>query len=89
MLPLFPQRDSEIADSPDREEFWGIYAMEQPSAFRVIVWNAMSMLPCFVFFFMWLFAWGHVGDLQNAAVPISLSFSFVTMFWGSYFLGVL
>ncbi|KAJ5372606.1 hypothetical protein N7517_004612 [Penicillium concentricum] len=38
--------------------------------------------PSVYFFFAWLFQWGHAGDLQNAAIPITLSLAPLATFWG-------
>lgn len=40
VLALFPQRDSKLEEGGDkREEFWGIYAKERHSFFRVAIYN--------------------------------------------------
>ena len=67
-------------------EFWGIVAREERAAFRVLIYVLICASPNIVtswFFFSWLFAWGHDGDLQNAAVPISLSMSLFAMLLAS------
>jgi hypothetical protein len=87
VLALFPQRDSKLEEGGDeREEFWGIYARERHSFFRVAIYNILCILPCVVFFFTWLFGWGHSGDLQNASIPIGITLTALNIFWGFLFL---
>lgn len=66
----------EPSQKKGRPRFWGIVAREKRSALRVLVYVLICASPNIVsvwFFFSWLFAWGHEGELQNAAVPAELS----------------
>lgn len=64
----------EIEDG-ERETFWGIYARERREFIWVFAYICLCNLPGVLFFFLWLFPWGHISDIQNAAVPIQLSLS--------------
>jgi hypothetical protein len=46
------------------------------------MYNILCFLPSFVFGLLWLFSWGHDGDLQNASVPLSISAALLSLFWG-------
>ena len=86
LLQLFPKCNSDLAeDSDKREPFWGIVAREQPSIFRLLLYNFACASPCLIFFFMWLFSWGHRGDLQNASVPFSVMLAALSIFWSIFF----
>jgi hypothetical protein len=86
LLKLFPKCTSTLVEESDKQEaFWGIVAREQPSVFRLLLYNFTCALPCIVFFFMWLFSWGHSGDLQNASVPLSIMVGSLSVFWSIYF----
>ena len=88
LLHRFSKRDSKLEEGGNaREEFWGIYARERLSFLRISVYNVVCLMPCVAFFFFWLFGLRHVGDLQNAAVPVGISLSGLTMFWGFIILG--
>lgn len=54
---------------------------ELRSAAVVLAHLALFNVPGVIFFFLWLFHWGHGSDLQNAAVlpmvSLSLTFGFV------------
>jgi hypothetical protein len=65
-----------------REIFWGLYAVERRSALMAAAYSFAFLSPSIYFFFAWLFQWGHAGDLQNAAVPVTLSLGCLTFFWG-------
>lgn len=77
-LDRLPLRHHSLKVEDIKEEhFWGIYAVTRISFARVMVYSVVCFAPAFfpgvVFFFLWLFSWGHEGDLQNAAVPLGLS----------------
>lgn len=63
------------------EQFWGIMAREQRSALKVVLYMLLSLTPTIWFTFMWLFSWGHEGDLQNATVPVTISIATLSMIW--------
>jgi hypothetical protein len=87
VLPLIPQRNARLeVCGEQREEFWGILARERRSFFRVAIYNGICILPCVIFFFMWLFAWGHTSDLQNASAPLIVTFTALAMFWSFVFM---
>ncbi|KAH6714471.1 hypothetical protein BKA61DRAFT_482078, partial [Leptodontidium sp. MPI-SDFR-AT-0119] len=86
LLQLFPKSNSDLVeDSDKREPFWGIVARERPSIARLLLYNLACALPCLIFFFMWLFSWGHGGDLQNASVPLSVMLAALSVFWSIFF----
>jgi hypothetical protein len=35
-----------------------------------------------IFFFLWLYQWGHGSDMQGASVPVNLSLSLTMGFLG-------
>jgi hypothetical protein len=63
-----------------REVFWGLYIRERRCFAWVVAYGCLCNLPGVLFFFLWLFAWGHQADLQNAAVPVQLSLSLTVCF---------
>lgn len=67
-------------DDGEREYFYGLYARERRSFFRVMIYMSLCNVPGVVFFFLWLFKWGHDSDLQNASIPVMLSLSFTLGF---------
>lgn len=80
---LLPKRHSQLdKDANVREVFWGLYAVERRSALMATAYSLLFSLPSIYFFFAWLFQWGHSGDLQSAAVPLSISLACLTFFWG-------
>ncbi|KAK4207946.1 hypothetical protein QBC37DRAFT_297685 [Rhypophila decipiens] len=69
-LDRLPLRQYSFQVEDDKEEhFWGMYAVTRISFARVMVYSvvcfAPAIFPAMVFFFLWLFSWGHEGDLQN------------------------
>jgi hypothetical protein len=75
-LDAVPKRIVQIdMDDGVDEHFFGLCAKEERSFLRVAVYACLCNLPGVVFFFLWLFQWGHGADLQNASVPLSLSLS--------------
>lgn len=64
-----------------REIFWGLLAVHRPSSFRVILYHIVILIGPFIFSFLWLFLWGHPGDLQNAVIPFSMVAVLLSMFW--------
>jgi len=66
---------------PARDFFWGIIAKERISFFTVAFYHIIVLLPPFVFWFSWLFLWGHSGDLQNASVPFLSALGLLSLFW--------
>lgn len=75
-LDAVPKRVVQInMDDGVDEHFFGLYAKEERSFIRVAIYAALCNVPGIVFFFLWLFQWGHGSDLQNASVPLTLSLS--------------
>lgn len=84
LLGNMPKRDREVM--PDAhfskvENFWGIVAREQCSALRISIYMLLSSAPSIWFAFMWLFSWGHTGDLQNATVPAAITIATASIVW--------
>ncbi|KAI0451550.1 hypothetical protein F5B21DRAFT_486383 [Xylaria acuta] len=50
-----------------RDQFWGIIARERKSRLKLLVYIAVSSIPGFILFFLWLFTWDH-ESLQDASV---------------------
>ena len=65
-----------------REQFYGLYAKEARSASRVAIHMSLCCLPGVIFFFLWLYQWGHSADLQGAAVPVQLSLTLTAGYLG-------
>jgi hypothetical protein len=59
VLQLIPQRRQALQSGGEpRVEFWGIYARERISAFRVAVYVLICLAPSILFFFIWIFTLG-------------------------------
>jgi len=85
-LSLLPKRISVLEEGGDaREMFWGLYARESISLKWVVLYNGACMLPVLVFFIVWLLPLGLAGDLQDAAVPLSVMLAMLSVFWGVFF----
>ncbi|KAF2442541.1 hypothetical protein P171DRAFT_364203 [Karstenula rhodostoma CBS 690.94] len=85
LIELLPRKVNQLDLSADeRKLFWGLYARQEISFFRVLVYNVICISPLVWFFFMWLFAWGHAGDQQNASVPLMIMLSFLSIFWTTF-----
>lgn len=90
LLENMPKRDREVipgAKFSKVEHFWGVVAREQRSAVRVVVYMLLSLAPTIWFAFMWLFSWGHEGDLQTATVPVTISIATLSMVWAVVYSG--
>ncbi|KAF2874401.1 hypothetical protein BDV95DRAFT_604585 [Massariosphaeria phaeospora] len=89
LLEFLPKKLSMLDERSDqREMFWGLY-VRQAVCFRwILFYNLVCMLPLIWFFLMWMFVWGHDGDLQNAFMPMSIMLALLSVFW-STFLGSL
>ncbi|KAL5340228.1 hypothetical protein BJX70DRAFT_396996 [Aspergillus crustosus] len=86
-LELLPKRKYRLEEhGSKRERFWGIYAREVPCFRWVVGYNVLCMLPMVVYFFICLFLLGYQGDLQNAAVPLTVMLGMLALFW-TLFLG--
>lgn len=84
MLDNLPKRDREAlhdAQLQSVENIWGLVAREQRSATRVFLYVLLSLVPPLWFFFGWVFELGHVNDLQNAMVPITMSLTVLSTLW--------
>jgi hypothetical protein len=78
-----PKRVVELdMESCGREEFYGLYAKEARSALRVAIHMSVCCCPGVIFFFLWLYQWGHGADVQGAAVPVQLSLTLVAGYLG-------
>ncbi|OQO12890.1 hypothetical protein B0A48_02354 [Cryoendolithus antarcticus] len=73
-IRVLPKRKQEV-DMTDSESevFWGIIARERRGFAWVLAYGCLANAPGVVFFFLWLFSWGHASDLQNAAIPLTIS----------------
>lgn len=85
-IQSLPKRKQELeTHDGKREVFWGIYARERRCFAWVLGYGCLCNLPGVIFFFLWLFRWGHVSDLQNASVPVGLSLSLTIFLVGLLF----
>jgi hypothetical protein len=81
-IDRIPKKISKLEESGDvREFFWGIFAVERISFLMVTVYHILILIPPLVFWCLWLFSWGHSGDLQNASVPFFTALSLLSLFW--------
>ncbi|KAL4734433.1 hypothetical protein BDV11DRAFT_174782 [Aspergillus similis] len=86
-LQLLPKKKTQLEQHGDkRQPFWGIYAQEIVCFRWVVAYHVVCLLPMVVFFFLWMFPLGFKGDLQDAAVPLTLMLGMLSLFW-SLFLG--
>jgi hypothetical protein len=82
-LEVAPKRIIKLdMQSGGREKFYGLYAKEARSALRVAIHMSVCCCPGVIFFFLWLYQWGHGADLQGAAVPVQLSLTLVAGYLG-------
>ena len=89
IIHLLPKKLSQLDENSDqREFFWGMYAQEVVCLRWLLFWNVICISPLLWFFFMWLFRWGHSGDLQDASVPVTMVMGMLSLLW-SAFLGSL
>ncbi|KAI9687189.1 MAG: hypothetical protein M1820_010505 [Bogoriella megaspora] len=80
-----PKRQSALLlGSDDSETFFGIYAREIPAAYMVMGYNILALTLPTCFFFVWQFALGHPGDLQNASIPLGLTIALLAIFWSTF-----
>jgi hypothetical protein len=81
-LDRIPKRNRWLdVGGQEREFFWGLLATEQVSALRVFWYHVLILSGPFAFWWLWLFLWGHSGDLQNASLPFSTVCVLLSMFW--------
>jgi hypothetical protein len=81
-LSRIPKRLRDLEESGDKREiFWGIIAKDRISVVKVVIYHILILCAPFLFCFLWLFSWGHSGDLQNASVPAVMTVSLLSMFW--------
>jgi hypothetical protein len=82
IIDLLPKKLTRLDIGSDKkEQFWGLYARQEIQFCRVLVYNVMCISPMGWFFFMWLFVWGHDGDLQGASAPLMVMMALLSMFW--------
>ncbi|KAF2164064.1 hypothetical protein M409DRAFT_56787 [Zasmidium cellare ATCC 36951] len=80
-IALLPKRAKCLEmDDGKRELFWGLYARERRGFAWVLAYGLLCNIPAIIFFFLWLFRWGHGADLQNASVPLTMSISLSLFF---------
>jgi hypothetical protein len=81
-LDRIPKKVWRVEEEGDaREFFWGIHGVERISFCMVAFYHLVILLPPLVFWFLWLFWWGHSGDLQNASVPFLSALGLISLFW--------
>lgn len=82
-IARIPKRISALEpEGPGREYFWGIHAVESVSFFVIMVYHILLLVPPLLFWFLWLFAWDHEGDLQNASIPFMAAVTVLATIWG-------
>ncbi|PSR82126.1 hypothetical protein BD289DRAFT_25347 [Coniella lustricola] len=69
------------------EKFWGLATREQRSAFRVVVYMLLSLLPSVWFLFAWMFSWNHASDLQDATTPLMITCTIWGLLWATVYSG--
>ena len=86
LLEKLPKRVQFLELGGDQtEDFFGIFAREIPAARMIVIYNLLALAGPTAFFFVYQFAMGHAGDLQNASVPLGITTSLLVIFW-SYFI---
>lgn len=77
-----PRRKTRFDElSSMREVFWGLHFREEVSAARVSTYALLSPTPWFAFFMVYLFGLGGKQiDLQNAATPLTISLTTISLF---------
>lgn len=84
-LNLLPKRlFSLIFESDAPDEFWGLFAREEPNFSYILFYHLLFLVPAIWFFFMWLFGWRHSGDLQDASVPLTIALGGLSLFWALF-----
>ena len=82
VLSRIPKKTWRLEENGDaREFFWGILAVEGISFLMVSIYHLLILIPGLVFWFLWLFYWGHSGDLQNASIPFLALLACLPLFW--------
>jgi hypothetical protein len=80
-----PKKTLRVEEEGDcRSFFWGLCAVEKLSFYMVAIYHALVILSCLLFWFLWLFPWGHSSDLQNASVPLLAALGLIQLFWWSF-----
>jgi hypothetical protein len=79
-MTRIPKRNCRL-DGQGREYFWGIFAIEKGSYFRLIIYHILALVLPLIFWFLWLFYWNHQADLQNASVPFTTVISLLSLLW--------
>lgn len=87
-----PVRRTSWTASPSGTERWtrarsSGAARERRSAARVVAYTLLGLAPSLVFMFEWMFGWGHLGDLQNATVPLITTCTIWGMLWAIVYSG--
>lgn len=67
-------------DSPEPSVAWGLECVHEISASRVLAWHAAFVSWTFGIWIWWLIV--HPGDIQNAAVPLTVMITLMSTFWG-------
>jgi hypothetical protein len=63
------------------EVAWGIHAEHNISAIYVVLYHVVILAGTFAFWVVWQI--GHPDDLQNAAVPMTVVVTLLSLFWSS------
>jgi hypothetical protein len=76
-----PKKKGEFSTMDDDATavWFGIEADYKVSFWRLITYHVASIIAAMVFWGWWLSA--HVGDFQNAAVPLAAVIALIGVFW--------
>lgn len=81
-IERIPKRKSVLELEVSAVEFaWGLQAQHAISFIRVILYHFLMFIGTFGFWAWWQIK--HPGDLQNAAVPLTVLGLFFSLFWSS------
>ena len=81
-LTRIPKRRLEVEIKHDsREHVWGIQSQHAISFLYVLFYHCVILGGAMAFWTWWLVR--HPGDLQSAAVPVSVSLTLLSLFWSS------
>ncbi len=81
-LKRIPKRKLQVEMKTDvREDLWGLQAQHAISFLGVLSYHCLILGGPIGFWAWWLVK--HPGDLQSAAVPVTVSLTLLSLFWSS------
>ena len=68
-------------ETPETKIAWGLQAQHVISLVHVLLYHVLILVGTFVFWAWWNVR--HPNDLQNAAVPLTVVTTLLSLFWTS------